>query len=260
MDEIDSIFDGLNSAQDEHVEIANEAPVEETVVEEASEAPETETVEEAPAEVAEEEGSKEDKSKAPVPLATFLDMRDKMKEHKAEAELLRRRVEEFEASKNQSAPSIPDPSIDPRGFAQAYASQIDAQMFEQRLNIYGDMAVKQHGEDTVTKAVAWAEERLKVDPSFGEQFRASRNPVAFIIEQQQQQETLDLMRTDPKAYARRIAEEEGWLVPVADQTVSPTTTKPTAKKPTTLSSIPSASANTPSDKSEKENLDALFNR
>jgi hypothetical protein len=197
-----------------------------------------------------------------VPLVKFLDIRDDLKAERAARAELERQVAEYQRQSQPQTPPLPDPSVDPHGYADARLAEFHQQMFQQKLQICGDFAVRSHGQDKVEKAVIWAEERCKSDPAFVQAFRTQANPAEFIIEQHAQAETLALMQRDPVAYARQIAEQQGWLstapAPMAAPAVSAPTQSAAKPKASSLMDIPAASGQATVQSSTKS-FDRFFN-
>ena len=260
-DDFDSLFDNSTSETDNSMKTPSEQndPVVSTEIVEETPAETTEpNVETAPAAPTEHgETAREDKS---VPLATFLDMRDRMKAAERLADDRQRQWDEYQKSK-QTVAAIPDPNIDPIGWANNRFNEFEQQMLDQKIQICGNHAIEKHGAETVSQAASWGQARALADPNFDHAFRQQPDPVAWVISQHRHAVQLDEMQRDPEAFARKIALEKGWLAPVEPVAQASAPTNPTASKtrPTTLTDVPPAIGKM-SIQSEQEEFDAMFKR
>jgi hypothetical protein len=167
--------------------------VTEPIVETAPEAPTVEPVaqpeeqpEPSPEPIPEVDAPKETKQ---VPLATFLDQRDELKE-------VRRRLAEFEAS-TRERPAAPSPFDDPEGYA-AYTQQVvDERLTQERFAMSDMFARQQHGAETVDSAVEWAQSRAQSDPAFAMSYMRQQNPIDWIVQQHRQSEVLGQIGNRP---------------------------------------------------------------
>lgn len=141
-----------------------------------------------------------------VPLPKYLDTRDELKE-------ARRRIAEFEAAKPQA--QQPDPLDDPDGFRASLERQMDERLTTQRFQISDQMARAAHGAETVETALQWANEKGQTDPLFAASYMRDPNPIDWIVRQHKKDSLQSEIGDDPVAYARKIAEREGWLTQAA---------------------------------------------
>lgn len=224
---LDEVFDNLNEVPAEVVE-----PQE---VIEAVQEPETEPVVEAPAEEAPQE--REDKS---VPLATFLDMRDKQKDAERRAADYERQLAEARASQQQR-PQIPDPFDDPTGFAAYQNQSVQEAVMGQKFETSDLIARQSHGDETVEAATAWAMEKAKANPVFAAEYMKERHPIDWIVRQHKRDSLMQQVGEDPDEFVRRRAVELGLTASPTPPTVvapQPTVTAPKAP-PRSLVNAPS---------------------
>lgn len=120
----------------------------------------------------------EDKS---VPLATFLDMRDKLK--KAEG-----RVKELEPAAEEVV--VPDPVKDPRGYADYQSSVAQVQILNERLNVSERFARKEHGAELIDKVKAWALEKFETDEDFTKRIMNDADPYEAGVKEYQREQLL----------------------------------------------------------------------
>lgn len=110
-----------------------------------------------------------------VPLATFLDQRDRLKE-------LERREAEWKAQQGQPMQRI-DPFDDPEGFAQQQQQLVQQAIITDRFERSHEDAVEKHGEDAVKAAVEWAQTRAQTNPAFAAEYMAKTRPIQWIVQQ-----------------------------------------------------------------------------
>ncbi len=240
MEGIDEVFDNLTEEAAEAQEPVQEEVKADPVVEEVQEP----VVEAREPEVPQE---REDKS---VPLATFLDMRDRLKEAE-------RRASELEAARQKAQPQAPAPDfydMKPEEVS-AYVEQVAEQKATQtRFMMSESWAKRNHGADVVEAATAWASERASKDPTFVAQYMSEADPVDFIVRQHKQEVDLTDYRNDPLAFARRILEASG-------QQLAPTVTQPAVKPAAPPRSIASdATPATPATVDPVAEFNAIFDR
>lgn len=110
-----------------------------------------------------------------VPLPTFLDQRDELKEAK-------RKLAEYEASIREPV-VIPDPYDKPEEFAQFQEQRLQHALIGQKFQMSEVMAKQAHGAEVVDTAAKWAEERAKSDPSFAASYMKEAHPIDWIVRQ-----------------------------------------------------------------------------
>lgn len=222
---LDEVFDNLNEAPAEVVE-------QQEVIAEPQEL-ETAPVIEAPAEEAPQE--REDKS---VPLATFLDMRDKQKDAERRAADYERQLSEARAS--QQPQQIPDAFDDPQGFARYQQQHVAEAVTAQKFEMSDLIARQSHGDETVETATAWAMEKAKANPVFAAEYMKERHPIDWIVRQHKRDSLMQQVGEDPDEFVRRRAVELGLTAspPPAVVAPQPTVTAPKAP-PRSLVNAPS---------------------
>jgi hypothetical protein len=169
-----------------------------------------------------------------VPLAKYLDTRDELKE-------IKRWKAEQEAAKPQA--QRPDPLDDPEGFASDLDQRMAARESALVFKVSDRLARKEHGAEAVDTATQWAAEKAGRDPVFAASYMREEDPIDWIVRQHKRDSLLSELGDDPVAYARKIAEREGWLsAPAAAETLVPAAQqapKP-AVPPRSLVSTPAA--------------------
>lgn len=112
-----------------------------------------------------------------VPLPTFLDMRDKLKDAE-------RRAREAESKLTPpETPAMPDAWEDPNAALQHQQAMFDQRLYQQTLAISRRFAEQAHGKETTEQAVDWGMQRCDADPYFNAQVRSSPDPIGFVVEQ-----------------------------------------------------------------------------
>jgi len=164
MDDLEQVFSDLNAEEVPHEEVVTPEP--EKVVE--AEAPIVEEVIQPVVELPKEEKT--------VPLATFLDQRDELKE------LKRYRAEmEAKAATPRNAPDLYD--MKPEEVA-AYVEEVaTAKALNTKFEMSEVLAKQAHGDETVDAAGLWALEKAKTDPTFRDRYMRNAHPIDFIVRQ-----------------------------------------------------------------------------
>lgn len=132
-----------------------------------------------------------------VPLAVLLDEREKRKEFERKV----REFEEREAKRQaEAAPqAIPDPYEDPQGYQSYVQHQVQQQAFNLRTEMSGRFAEQKYGKETVEKAIAWAQEQGRIDPTLGQRVSLHQSPVEFVVEQFNREQFFKQYGSDPSA-------------------------------------------------------------
>lgn len=191
---------------------AEPAPAPEIVAEpapqpEAQPAPAAPEVQPEPAPTPQEEGRH-------VPLATFLDARDRAKEAE-------RRLAEMEArAPKPEAPAAPDPVDDPDGYREFIRNEARQEALQSKFEMSDVMAKQAHGAEAVEAASAWAMERAKSDPSFAAQYMREAHPIDWIVRQHKRDAIVSAIPdTGLDDWIKAEAEKRGYVlqsaVPVA---------------------------------------------
>ena len=182
-----------------------------------------------------------------VPLPTFLDMRDQLKDE-------RRRREEAEARVQQQAPQqAPDPLDDPNGFAAYNQNQFQQAILQERFTMSELMAKQAHGAETVDTATGWALEKAKSNPLFAEEYKRQPHPIDWIVQQHKRDALLSDIGDNVDDWFTREAAKRGYAIQSAPNPAAPQNvaiTQPALKPPAPPRSIANdaaASANVQGD-------------
>lgn len=123
-----------------------------------------------------------------VPLATFLDMRDRANRHEQEARQLREwRAQQEAAARRQPPPSREE---DPEGYEQHREQRFQAALYDQKLSFSERMAVQAHGKDAVAAAKTWYDSYAAQDPFFDRKVASSPDPYEVVITEWKRQQLL----------------------------------------------------------------------
>lgn len=222
---IDSVF-GDDQVEGE----APEQAVAEIAAEEDAPEDQPETVER-PADAATEVEQPIVEQERMVPLAALQEERRARQAMQDELDRFRRQQGEVQAKPQ----AIPDPVDDPNGYNAHISHQIAMVEANTRFNMSEVMAREKHGDEVVQAAIAWGMEKAKSNPGFQQEVLAQPNPIDWIVRQQKRDAMLGEIGDDPKAYARKIAEAEGWLpAPNATSVVTQQQASPPARVPRSL--------------------------
>ena len=179
-------------------------PVEDTPVVEAQ--PEVVTQPEPEAstpEAAAEPEPQVEKEPKHVPLGTFLDMRDKLRDAE-------RRAAELEA-RNRPQPEAPDPYDDPAAYGQHLEEKVQTQVTNLKFQMSDQMARQAHGAETVDKAAEWATERAKTDPAFAMSYMREPHPIDWIVRQHKRDGLLSDIGDNVDDWFTREAQKRGYV-------------------------------------------------
>lgn len=194
----------------------------------------------------------------PVPLATFLDLRDKLARTEREAQELRAYRQQQEAAR-QAQPA-PDPYQDPEAYQAHQQAEVDARIYGLNLNMSRRLAEVQHGPDVVKAAFDWGLNRCDQDPHFNAKVRSSQDPVGEVVAEWKREQLL--ARLDPTDFDAFQAwkASQGGQAPTgyAPQAAQPASQRPQAPRPS-LAAGPSAGASaSPIPKNGEDTFDAMF--
>lgn len=191
------------------------APEPEALVENVVEAPETPEPtldpEPAPEPTPEPEAPKDEPRT--VPLATFLDQRDELRE-------LKRRQSEWEAQQRQPQQRI-DPFDDPDGFAAQQQQLVEQRLTQERFAFSDRFARKEHGAEAVEAAVTWASQRAEKDPVFAASYMREADPVDWIVQQHKRDALLSDIGGNVDDWFAREAAKRGYAATSAPVEAAP---------------------------------------
>lgn len=123
-----------------------------------------------------------------VPLATYLDMRDKLK-------TAEKRVKELEPAEEVQAP---DPKTDPKGYAEYVREVEQFDRLNERLNFSEELSKVKHGEELTAKVREWALVKFETDAEFTNRVMSNANPYeAAIREMKAEERSKALEGVDP---------------------------------------------------------------
>jgi len=215
-------LDGMIAEEEPVVAEPETAPVEEVVEEPVQPEPEPEP--EPVSEPTPEVEAPKDEPRT-VPLATFLDQRDDLRE-------LKRQKEQWDAQQRQPQQRI-DPFDDPDGFAAQQQQLVEQRLTQERFAFSDRFARKEHGAETVDAAVAWAENRVKADPSFAVSYMREADPIDWIVQQHKRDALLsDIGNRSMDDYVRDyIARNPGLVATSAPVEAAPAAVVQPAAKP-----------------------------
>lgn len=123
-----------------------------------------------------------------VPLATFLDARDRAAAAEKRAQEAETWRKEQEAKANQQP--VPDRNADPEGWEDWQAQQLSQALRAQTMTFSRKLAEGGHGKDVVAEALKWGQERCGNDPFFNQRVWASDDPVELVVAEWKRDKTL----------------------------------------------------------------------
>lgn len=148
-----------------------------------------------------------------VPLATFLDQRDRLKE-------LERREAEWKAQQGQPMQRI-DPFDDPEGFAQQQQHLVQQAIITDRFERSHEDAVEKHGEEAVKAAVEWAQTRAQTNPAFAAEYMAKTRPIQWIVQQHKRDAIVSNIGDNVDDWFTREAAKRGYAPQTAPVAAAP---------------------------------------
>jgi hypothetical protein len=191
-----------------------------------------------------------------VPLATFLDVRDKLSAAEKEARDLRewRRQQEARAT----PVPVPDRYEDPEGYEAHQQATIATQMFVTRRDFSREIATIKHGEQVVNAAWEWGIGQCDRDPHFDAKVRASANPAEFVVAEWRRDQVAS--KVDPNEFEAFLAWKAsgGAAAPANPAPTAAPTPAPAAPRPS-LAAAPSAGAHAAAvPRDGQATFDAMF--
>ena len=188
MDDLEQVFSDLNAEEVPHEEVVTPEP--EKAVE--AEAPIVEEVIQPVVELPKEEKT--------VPLATFLDQRDELKE------LKRYRAEmEAKAATPRNAPDLYD--MKPEEVAEYVERIATEKALGTKFQMSEVLANREYGEDAVKAAGEWAMEKAKADPTFTAQYMSNPHPIDFIVRQHKRDSLVSQLPADVSSIDELVERE-----------------------------------------------------
>lgn len=161
-----------------------------------------------------------------VPLAALHEVRDELKQLKAEAERNRQNHQE------QPQKQI-DPWEDLEGALGQQAAQFQQQLYQQQVAMSERFARQAHGDETVNAAIEWGKAKCEADRYFNAQVMQSGDPVGFAVQQFQRDQIAS------KVDLSEFEQFQAWknAQAAAQGTPQPETSE---KPPRSIASTPSA--------------------
>lgn len=172
-------------------------------------------------------------------LAATLDEREKRRDAQKERDELKAQLAQLRQQQAGEAPSIYD---DPVAYQENLQAQLRAQAFAVREEMSDRFATQTHGADAVKAAEEWGLTVAKSDPTFSARYLAQSDPKGWLIAEHKR----DLIAQDPDAFARKWAEDNGYVASQAPAVPAPTVqsvARPAAP-PRSIASAPSSSGAT----------------
>lgn len=175
----------------------------------------------------------------PVPLATFLDVRDRMNA----AEKRARELEAWRAGEEAKLRNPPpDRATDPEGYERAQREQLMGALYDQRLMTSRVGAEVKHGAEAVAKAHEWGVARCDDDPFFNAKVKASPDPLNFVVDEWKREQLLTQIKPeDLEGYQKwKASQTAGDGVAAAPAAAAPAAAPVKPVAPRSISAMPSA--------------------
>lgn len=122
-----------------------------------------------------------------VPLATYLDMRERANGLETQLNFYRRQEAERLALEANPPPSRDE---DPDAYEAHQAQTIDDRMYAMRRDFSRQFAMAQHGPQVVQAAFAWGVDQCDRDEHFNAKVRAHPDPVGFVVNEWRREQLL----------------------------------------------------------------------
>jgi hypothetical protein len=158
-----------------------------------------------------------------VPISVVQELREEMRSLKAAPPAQPPQVE------------IPDPVMDPEGYASFQNNQFEQARFQDRLYFSAQLAETKFGKETVEEAHKWGFQKCETDPYFNARVRASQDPYSLVVGEYQREQIASQVTPDEfKAY-------QAWKAAEAQRQQAPPAPPPQpATPPRSIASAPSA--------------------
>lgn len=134
-----------------------------------------------------------------APVAALVDERIRRQKAEEEAAQLRAQLQA-----QQQPAEIPDPDLDPAGYAQYQESRIQNVLLNQTLNTSERFARKEHGAETVEAAKQWAQQRFQTDPLYQAQILRDADPYERVVLDYKRDQLFSKI-SDPSDYDQFLA-------------------------------------------------------
>lgn len=192
-----------------------------------------------------------------VPLATFLDMRDRLTAAEREKQELAdwRKKQEDEARKRP----VPNRNTDPEAFEDFRAEQFVSQMRAQSMNFSKRLAVRDHGQETVDAAYQWGVQKCDQDPLFNQRVAQSDDPYELVVSEWKRDQTLSRLGDgDMEAFLAWKAQQAG-DPPAQPKTPAPAIRASPGPPRPSLASAPAAGrSSAPEARDGEGTFDSMF--
>lgn len=198
------------------------------------------------------------------------DWKEKAIRSEGEIAALRRQLEDATKApapqatpQQQAGPALPDPFLDPEGYAAAVEQRAELRALNTRWLDQEETAKDKFGEEAVEAAFAALSEAAKSDPSLAHKVRGARNPWVEIVNWHKKQQAQAEVGDDPAAFRERVRKEEREKLLAEQNGESPTPTSPAApapRIPQSLASTPSAAARSSMPFTGPDKLGDIFDR
>lgn len=192
-----------------------------------------------------------------VPLATFLDFRDRASAAEKEAKELRDWKAQQEARARQQP--VPDRNADPEAFEDFRAQQFVSQMRGQAMGISRRFAVMSHGQETVDAAYQWGVAKCDQDPLFNQRVAMSDDPYDLVVSEWKRDQTLTRLGDgDLDAFLAWKAQQAG-DPPAQTTTPAPAIrASPAAPRPSLASAPAAGRTSAPEGKDGEATFNGMF--
>lgn len=198
LSDLDEVLDGANASEPAESEAkAEEAPA--TDVTEPEPPKEDPEAKEATPE-AEAKPQPEEPKEQSVPLATFLDMRDKAKR----ADQLQQELQRMQQAQQREAPQVPDMFEDPEAYRKFQDQNMQAALRQQEIGISERFARSSVGEDEFAKVQAFIEANAHNPAVHAAGF--AQDPWGEAVKLYKQHATLSEVG-DPESFRAKVREE-----------------------------------------------------
>lgn len=192
-----------------------------------------------------------------VPLATFLDIRDRAAAAEKRAEQAETWRKEQEAKARQQP--LPDRNQDPEAYEDFRAQQLESRLQNITLNNSERFATLAHGKESVEAAKAWALQRFQADPAYQQQVLSSSDPYEFVVSEWKRDQTISRLGDgDLDAFLAWKATQAG------DPSAQPTNpapairASPAAPRPSLASAPAAGRTSAPEGKNGEATFDSMF--